>query len=133
MEQWNAKVGSAVKPASNIAEATVHAQIRDRLAALKNDRMGFLEKNAADPVLASAIFTAPPFLSGLNDAELALVKHNVEQHVSPEIAAARAATRKAMKEAEQGWQNAIDKIAERAGLTKGADGTWCDPSMSAAA
>jgi hypothetical protein len=29
-----------------------------------------------------------------------------------------------MKEAEQGWQKAIDKIGERAGLTKGPDGTW---------
>jgi hypothetical protein len=26
-----------------------------------------------------------------------------------------------MKEAEQGWRKAIDKIAERAGLTKGPD------------
>jgi hypothetical protein len=78
--------------------------------------MGFLQKHAADPVVASAILTAPSFLSGLNEAELALVKHKVEQHVAPEIAEAKAATLKAMKEAEQGWRKAIDKIAERAGL-----------------
>jgi hypothetical protein len=114
-------------------EATVHAQIRDRLAAMKNGRMGFLAKNAADPLVASAILTAPSFLSGLSDVELAVIKQKVEQHVSPEIAEARAATLKAMKEAEQGWQKAIDKIGERAGLTKGPDGTWRDPSMSEAA
>jgi hypothetical protein len=51
--------------------------------------------------------------------ELAVAKHNIEQHVSPEIAQARDATRKALKEAEHGWQRAIDKIAERANLTKG--------------
>ena len=34
---------------------------------------------------------------------------------------ARAATLKAMEEAEAGWQKAIDKIAERASLTKGPD------------
>jgi len=56
-----------------------------------------------------------------------------EQHVSPEIAEARVATVKAMKEAEQGWQRAIDKIGERAGLTKGPNGAWRDPSMSVAA
>ena len=28
--------------------------------------MGFLEKNASDPVVAAAILTAPSFLSGLN-------------------------------------------------------------------
>jgi hypothetical protein len=44
-----------------------------------------------------------------------------EQRVSPEIAQARDATLKAMKEAEQGWQWAIDKIAERASLAKGPD------------
>jgi hypothetical protein len=50
--------------------------------------------------------------------ERAVAKHQVEQHVSPEIAKARDATLKAMKEAEQGWRKAIDKIAERASLTK---------------
>ena len=39
-----------------------------------------------------------------------------EQHGSPEIAEARDATLKAMKEAEAGWQKAMDKIAERASL-----------------
>jgi hypothetical protein len=47
-----------------------------------------------------------------------VAKHRVEQNVSPEIAEARDATLKAMKEAEQGWRKAIDKIAERASLTK---------------
>ena len=133
IEQWNAKVGLVVKPASNIAEATAHAQIRDRLAAMKNGRMGFLEKNAADPVVASAILTAPSFLSGLSDVELAVVKHKVEQHVSPEIAEARVATLKALDQVEAGWSKATKKIGERAGLTKGPDGTWRDPSMSEAA
>ena len=64
---------------------------------------------------------------------LAVVKHKVEQHVSPEIVEARAATLKAMKEAEQGWQKAIGKIGECAGLTKGPDGTWRSPSTSEAA
>jgi hypothetical protein len=48
-------------------------------------------------------------------------------------AEARDATLQAMKEAERGWQRATAKIAELAGLTKGPDGTWRDPSMSEAA
>ena len=51
--------------------------------------------------------------------ELAVAKRNCEGHVSPEIARDSEATLKAMKELEQGWQKAIDKIAERASLTKG--------------
>jgi len=53
--------------------------------------------------------------------------------VAPEIAKARDATLKAMKEAEQGWQKAIDKIGQRAGLAKSVDGTWRDPALSVAA
>ena len=102
----------------HIAEATIHAQIRDRLSAMGNGRMGLLEKNAAASVLASAILTAPPFLSGLSDVELAVVKHKVEQHVSPEIAKAKAATLKALEEASVGWQRAIEKIRERASAAK---------------
>jgi hypothetical protein len=44
-----------------------------------------------------------------------------EQHVSPEISEARVATLKAMKEAEAGWQKALDKIGERTCLSKGPD------------
>jgi len=69
----------------------------------------------------------------LERCKLALVKHKVEQHIPPEIAEARAVTLKALKEAEQGWQRAIDKIGERAGLTKGPEGTWRHPSMCEAA
>ncbi len=40
-----------------------------------------------------------------------MAKNNIEQHV-------RDATRKALKEVKHGWQEAIDKIAERASLTR---------------
>jgi hypothetical protein len=43
--------------------------------------------------------------------ELAVAKDNIEPK-------ARDATLKAMKEAEAGWKKAIDKITERACLTK---------------
>jgi hypothetical protein len=48
-----------------------------------------------------------------------VAKRNCKGHVSPEIARDSEATLKAMKELEQGWQKGIDKIAERASLTKG--------------
>jgi hypothetical protein len=68
------------------------------------------------PIRAYSIAVVPDSSLLKHDAEFALVNDKVEQHVSPEIAEARVATLKAMKEAEQGWQKAIDKIAERAGL-----------------
>jgi hypothetical protein len=133
MEQWEGKVGLMVKPASNIAEATVQAQIRDRIAAMKGSRMDFLLKSAGDPIVASAVLTAPPFLSGLSDVEVTALKQKVERYASPEIAEARDATVKAMSEADHGWQRAMDLIGERAGLTKSPEGMWRDPSVAEAA
>jgi len=48
-------------------------------------------------------------------------KYQVDQQVSPEIAQDSEATLTAMKELERGWPRAMEKIAERASLTKGPD------------
>jgi len=93
----------------------------------------FVEKYAADPVIASAILTAPTFLSGLSDAELTMVWHKVETHVDPAILEARDEAAKALEEAEAGWQRAQDLVAERGGLVKGADGFCHEPPGKAAA
>ena len=54
-------------------------------------------------------------------AELVVAKRNFEGHLSPEIARDSEGTLKAVKELEQGWQKAIDKVAERASMAKGPD------------
>lgn len=131
MQLWAEKVGMTIKPASNIHEATVHAQIRDRLFAMK-DRMSFLEQNGVDPVIASAVLMAPQFLSGLTEAELKMLRHKIETHISPEITAARQSSAQALVEAEQGWERAQAVIAQRAGLVKNAEGTWSQPPTQAA-
>jgi hypothetical protein len=92
----------------------------DRNAALSRDDK--YDKRSETAAQAIADFEASKTLARAREAvELAVAKHNLEQHVSPEIAEARDATLKAMREAEHGWQRAIDKIAERASLTKGPD------------
>jgi hypothetical protein len=66
---------------------------------------------------AIAEFEASQTLARAREAvELAVAKHDIK----PE---ARDAMLKAMNQAEQGWQRAIDKIAERAGVTKRPDMT----------
>jgi hypothetical protein len=55
------------------------------------------------------------------------------RHVSKKLsyfAKARDDVLKAMKDAEHGWQRALDKIGERPGLTEGPDGVWRDPKAS---
>jgi hypothetical protein len=66
---------------------------------------------------AVADFEASQTLARAREAvESAVAKHNIK----PE---SRDATLKAMKEAEQGWRKAIDKIAERA-KTKDSNKRW---------
>ena len=83
----------------------------DRNADLSRDDKYRQRRKIAAQAIAD--FEASKTLARAREAvELAVAKHNVEQHVSPEIAEAR----DAMKDAEQGWQKAIDKIAERVSL-----------------
>jgi hypothetical protein len=84
----------------------------DRNRDLSRDDKYRQRSKTADQAIAD--FEASKTLARAREAvELAVAKHNIEQHV-------RDATQ-ALKEAEHGWQRAIDKIAERASLTKGPD------------
>jgi hypothetical protein len=122
MAKWEAKLSAVVKPPKDHGEAVIAAQIRDRLSNMSDmkDRMAFLQRHGGDPTVASAILLAPPFLSGLSDAELALVRSKIERvALPPEVIEAKAAVAKALAEVERGWLLANDKIASRGGLEKG--------------
>jgi hypothetical protein len=61
--------------------------------------------------------SAPPFLSGLSDSELALIKHRVEKRLMPaEVAQAKTDTEGALVDAEKGWSRAAELITQRGGL-----------------
>jgi hypothetical protein len=135
MQQWQAKIGLALKPPADAPEAILHWEIRDRFVALRDERerMSFLERFAGDAQIASALLTGPAGLTNLSDAERAMLKVKLESHTPSEIIAARDATAKALQEVEAGWKRAQDVIGQRAGLTKGADGTWGQPADANAA
>ena len=131
MASWEAKITKLVQPAKDHGEAVTHAQIRDRLSSMKDtkERMSFLERHGADPTLANAVLSAPSFLSGLNEVELAFVRSKVEARaLPPEVIEAKAALAKALREVEVGWERAKAKIASGGGLEKSSNG-----SVSAAA
>jgi hypothetical protein len=74
----------------------------DRNASLSSDIKYRRRGEIADQAIAD--FEASKTLSRAREAvEIAMSKHNFER-VLPEIAQARDATRKALKEAEAGWQ-----------------------------
>ena len=115
---WQKLHETANKARERVSKAYMQMDEIDRNADLSPD--GKYRQRSKIAAQAIADFEASKMLARAREAvELALAKHKVEQHVSPEIAEAREATVKAMDEAEQGWRKAIDKIAERAGRTTG--------------
>jgi hypothetical protein len=89
----------------------------DRNADLSSDaKYRQRSKTAAEAI---ADLEASKALARAREAVRYVMEQWKRDDVSPEIAEARDATLKAMKEAEQGWRKAIDKIAELASLTKG--------------
>ena len=126
LQKWQHQIDDNIKRPANAHEEAVHAQIRDRLYAMKGDRMSWLEKNI-DDALISAVLTAPSYLTGLSDAEYQFVKSQLEKKVAPEILAARKFVQEAVDDIERGWKAGMHKIGTRAGLSKSADGGWSQP------
>jgi hypothetical protein len=92
----------------------------DRNVNLSRDDKYRQRSKTADKAIAD--FEASKTLARARQAvELAVAKHNFEEDVSPEIARDSEAMLKARKEVERDWQRVMDKIVERAGLTKAPD------------
>jgi hypothetical protein len=100
-----------------VSKAYMQMDEINRNADLSRDGKYRQRREAAAQAIAD--FEASRTLARAREAvKLAMAKRNSEGHTSPEIARDSEATLKAMKETEVGWQRAIDKIAERAGLSK---------------
>jgi hypothetical protein len=92
----------------------------------RDDKYRQRSKTAAQAI---ADFEASKTLARAREAVDSVIQQwkRDEQHVSTEIAEA---TLKAMKEAEAGWQRAIDMIVERAAQTKVPGGARCGALIS---
>ena len=116
MKRWAEKVSTHIKPAEDHVTAVLHAQIRERLSSLKENRVGFLKQHATDPVIASALLEAPAFLSGLSEGELAMVRDAVEKKfLSPAIVEAKGKVADALLETERSLRAAQAMIRKSAG------------------
>ena len=93
-----------------VSKAYVQMDEIDRNSDLSRD--GKYRQRSKTAAQAIADFEASKTLARAREA----VEFAVGKHIEPK---ARDATLKALKETEQGWQKAIDKIAERASLAKG--------------
>jgi cell division FtsZ-interacting protein ZapD len=117
---WQKLHEAANEARANVTKAYTEMDKIDRNASLSSDIKYRRRCEIADQAIAD--FEASKTLARARQAiELAMAKYQVDQQVSPEIAQDSEATLKAMKELERGWPRAMEKIAERASLTKGLD------------
>jgi hypothetical protein len=115
--RWQHKIDAVLRQPADAAEATLSWEIRDKFSSLKDEaaRMSFLEQFGGNAQIASALLSGPAGLTNLSGAERAVLRSKVEGHVDPEIIAARAATAKALREAEEAWTRAGNLIGKRGG------------------
>ena len=110
---WQRLHAVADEARERVAEAYVQMDEIDRDADLSHDGKERQRRKAAAQAVAD--FEASKTLARAREAvEVAVAKNSIK----PE---ARDAAQKAMKEAEQGWSRAMDKIGERASLAKAPD------------
>ena len=119
MRNWADKIAAHVKPPADHVEAVLFAQVRAKVADMKEGRVAFLKQHADDPVVASSLLTAPPFLSGLSEGELAMVRDVVERKfLSPEIVEAKGKVGEALLETERSLRAAQAMIKKSSGVEK---------------
>jgi hypothetical protein len=118
---WRRLHATADEARERVRKACMQMDEIDRNAVFsRDDKYRQRSKTAAQAI---ADFEASKTLARAREAVDSVIQQwkRGEQHVSTEIAEA---TLKAMKEAEAGWQRAIDLISERACLTKSPAPDW---------
>jgi hypothetical protein len=114
---WRRLHATADEARERVRKACMRMDEIDRNAAFSRDDKYRQRSETAAQAIAD--FEASKTLARARQAvELVVAKRKVEQYVSPEIAKDSEEMLKAMKETEQGWRKAIDKIAERASLAR---------------
>ena len=118
---WQRLHEAANETRSRVSKFYTLADEIDRNTDLSRDDKYQQRSKSADEAIA--YFEASKTLARAREAVDSVIQQwkRDEQHVSTEIAEA---TLKAMKEAEAGWQKAIDLISERACLTKSPAPNW---------
>ena len=120
--KWQAKIDSVLtKPeADDAATATLFWEVRDKFANLKDERarMAWIQRYGNDPLVPSALLHGPAGLTGLSEAERALLVNKVEALADPKITEAKAKVTRALAELERAHRAAPALVAQCAGLDK---------------
>jgi len=120
--KWQEKIdGALTRPnADDAATALLLREVRDKFANLKDqqDRMKWIEKFGHDPLVPSALLNAPAGLTGLSEAQRALLQSKAEALADPKIVEAKSKVTRALVELERSYRAAPALVAQCAGLDK---------------
>jgi hypothetical protein len=118
--QWQRLHEAANEARDRVRKAYMHMDEIDRYPGLSPDDKYRQRSKTATKAIAD--FEASKTLARAREAvEHVVARHDAGHGHTPDTDEARNVAIKAMDEAEQGWRRAIDKIAERAGLSKRPD------------
>jgi hypothetical protein len=90
---------SLAKPPATIGESVKLSEIRSYISALEGSRFNFVTRHANDARVVQAILDGPPFLSGLSEGDIGIIKTQVAKRVAPKITEAKEKTIQAL-----GWR-----------------------------
>ena len=106
-----------IVPPSTPHDAQVAAEIRAWIARQKSSMDAAL-KHATDPVVMSAVLTAPGFLSGLSDETTNMIRQAAEQAIDPEAVQIRKLNEDAIAECRTTIVQTKSRIGQIANLRK---------------
>jgi hypothetical protein len=109
------------KPPTNIADVALAQEIRAYVRSQKSP-IDVAAKSISDPRILGAILNAPPFLSGLTDAEFNLVKERARTALHPEQAQMQQWLTKALQELREGIAATKRTLLERCQINAEEDG-----------
>ena len=120
--KWQAKIDAVLaKPeADDAATAVLFWELRDKFAQLKDEpaRISWIQRYGNDPLIPSALLNGPAGLTGLSEAERALLQNKAEALADPKIVEAKSKVTRALAELERGFRAAPALVAQCAGLDK---------------
>lgn len=121
----------AIQAPATANDAAIASEIRDWLAA-QDSPFSAAKNKLSDPRVASAVLTAPAFLSGVSDSEHALLRQAAEEQIDPQAASTAKQNETALEEARATVRAARERIGKLCQLRKTMNGAFERQGLAAA-
>ena len=121
IEHLEKKMVDLPQPPTNVADVALAQEIRSYVSKQKSP-IDIAVKSVTDARICGAVLNAPPFLSGLSDAEFNLVRERARTALHPEQVQMQQSLMKALKELREGVAATKRMLLERCEMREDDDG-----------